>query len=62
MPQDDAPLDGAAIRTVRPYLLAHEQRQRRRELAVAERAGAGAMTTPDRAVAGPYCLHVSEAA
>ena len=30
-----APLDGAATIAVRPYLTAHEQRQRRRELAMA---------------------------
>ena len=31
----DVPLDGAATRSVRPYLAAHEQRLRRRELAMA---------------------------
>ncbi|MEU2712920.1 hypothetical protein [Streptomyces sp. NPDC007205] len=29
--QDDAPLDATAVRAVRPYLAAHEQRRRRRE-------------------------------
>lgn len=31
----DTPLDGAATVAVRPYLVVHEQRQRRRELAMA---------------------------
>ncbi|MBD0838652.1 hypothetical protein [Streptomyces sp. TRM68416] len=31
----DTPLDATATRAVRPYLTAHEQRQRRRELALA---------------------------
>ncbi|MEV6589945.1 hypothetical protein [Streptomyces acidicola] len=32
---DSDPLDGAATRSVRPYVIAHEQRQQRRELAMA---------------------------
>jgi hypothetical protein len=47
------PLDGAATRSVRPYLTAHEQRLRRRELAM---AGLG-LDMP-----GPYWIHGVEVA
>lgn len=49
----DAPIDGAATIAVRPYVTAHEQWQRRRELTVAA-MGFG--------VPGPYCVHGTEAA
>jgi hypothetical protein len=44
----DAPYDGTATVAVRPYVTAHEQRQRRRELAMA----ALGLDTP-----GPYWIH-----
>lgn len=50
---DNALLDGAATRPVRPYLIAYEQRQRRREWAVAA-------LVPD--TSGPYWIHGLEAA
>lgn len=49
----DTPLDGAATVAVRPYLAAHEQRQRRRELAMA----ALGLDMP-----GPYWIHGLEVA
>ena len=49
----DAPLDGTATRSVRPYLTAHEQRLRRRELAMATLG----LDTP-----GPYWIHGVEVA
>ncbi|WUW92772.1 hypothetical protein OG595_18120 [Streptomyces sp. NBC_01451] len=49
----DAPLDGAATRSVRPYLTAHEQRLRRRELA---------MATLGLDMPGPYWIHGMEVA
>ncbi|WP_405771365.1 hypothetical protein [Streptomyces sp. NBC_01538] len=49
----DAPLDGTATRSVRPYLTAHEQRLRRRELAMATLG----LDTP-----GPYWTHGTEVA
>ncbi|MFJ1972792.1 hypothetical protein ACIO93_29410 [Streptomyces sp. NPDC087903] len=49
----DTPLDVTATRSVRPYLTAHEQRQRRRELALA------AMGQDTR---GPYWIHGLEVA
>ncbi|MBA2807067.1 hypothetical protein E0500_006310 [Streptomyces sp. KM273126] len=49
----DTPLDGTATAAVRPYLTAHEQRQRRREAAMA----ALGMDTP-----GPYWIHGVEIA
>nr|WP_203731264.1 hypothetical protein [Streptomyces sp. SID12501] len=48
-----APLDGAATRSVRPYLTAHEQRLRRRELA---------MATLGLDMPGPYWIHGMEVA
>ncbi|MPY52128.1 hypothetical protein [Streptomyces acidicola] len=50
---DSEPLDGAATRAVRPYVIAHEQRQRRRELAMA----ALGLDMP-----GPYWVHGLEVA
>lgn len=47
------PLDGAATIAVRPYVTAHEQRQRRRELAMA----AMGFDMP-----GPYWIHGREVA
>ncbi|QYX79274.1 hypothetical protein [Streptomyces akebiae] len=47
------PLDGAATVAVRPYVTAHEQRQRRRELAMA----AMGFDMP-----GPYWIHGTEVA
>lgn len=49
----DAPLDGTATRSVRPYLTAHEQRVRRRELA---------MATLGLDMPGPYWIHGMEVA
>lgn len=49
----DTPLDGTATVAVRPYLTAHEQRQRRREAAMA----ALRLDTP-----GPYWIHGVEIA
>lgn len=49
----DTPLDGAANVAVRPYLVVHEQRQRRRELAI-EALG---LNMP-----GPYWSHGVEVA
>ncbi|MGW3653464.1 hypothetical protein [Streptomyces sp. NPDC000878] len=49
----DTPLDGTATRSVRPYLTAHEQRQRRRELA---------MATLRLDMPGPYWIHGVEVA
>lgn len=43
---DSAPLDGTAARSVRPYVTAHEQRLRRRELVMP----------------GPYWIHGMEVA
>ncbi|GGX15988.1 hypothetical protein GCM10010383_52470 [Streptomyces lomondensis] len=51
--RDDTPLDVTAIRPVRPYLIAHEQRQHRRELAVA---------TLGQHMPGPYVMHGLEVA
>ncbi|MDW4910011.1 hypothetical protein RB628_32955 [Streptomyces sp. ADMS] len=48
-----APLDGTATRSVRPYLTAHEQRLRRRELA---------MSTLGLDMPGPYWIHGMEVA
>ncbi len=50
---DDAPLTGETTTLVRPYLTAAEQRQRRRELALA----ALGLDTP-----GPYWIHGIEVA
>jgi hypothetical protein len=50
---DDTPLDAAATRSVRPYLTAHEQRQRRRELALAALG---------QDMPGPYWIHGLEVA
>ncbi|MCI3240580.1 MULTISPECIES: hypothetical protein [Streptomyces] len=47
------PLDGTATIAVRPYLIAHEQRLRRRELALA----ALGLDMP-----GPYWIHGTEVA
>ncbi|MGW2521797.1 hypothetical protein ACWC09_33230 [Streptomyces sp. NPDC001617] len=47
------PLDGTATIAVRPYLTAHEQRQRRRELALA---------TLGLDMPGPYWIHGVEVA
>ncbi|MDX2932936.1 hypothetical protein [Streptomyces ipomoeae] len=47
------PLDGAATVAVRPYVTAHEQRQRRRELAMA----AMGLDMP-----GPHWIHGTEVA
>ncbi|WP_405525628.1 hypothetical protein OG426_24270 [Streptomyces canus] len=49
----EAVLDGTTTRSVRPYLTAHEQRQRRRELAMA----ALGLDMP-----GPYWIHGMEVA
>lgn len=49
----DTPLDATATRSVRPYLIAHEQQQRRRELALA----ALGLDMP-----GPYWIHGLEVA
>ncbi len=49
----DTPLDGTATRSVRPYLAAHEQRLRRRELA---------MATLGLDMPGPYWIHRTEVA
>ena len=49
----DTPLDATATRPVRPYLAAHEQRQRRRELALAALG---------QDPAGPYWIHGLEVA
>lgn len=49
----NVPLDGTATRSVRPYLTAHEQRQRRRELA---------MATLRLDMPGPYWIHGVEVA
>lgn len=49
----DTPLDGAATVAVRPYLVVHEQRQRRRELA---------MATLGLDMPGPYWIHGLEVA
>lgn len=51
--QDDTPLDASTARSVRPYLTAHEQRQRRRELAIA---------TLGQDMPGPYWIHGLEVA
>ena len=51
----DARIDGTATRSVRPYLTAHEQRLRRRELAMAP-LGLG-LDMP-----GPYWIHGTEVA
>ncbi|WP_330289006.1 hypothetical protein [Streptomyces sp. NBC_00576] len=48
-----ARIDGTATRSVRPYLTAHEQRLRRRELA---------MTTLRLDMPGPYWFHGTEVA
>ncbi|MFI1728608.1 hypothetical protein ACH40E_05075 [Streptomyces acidicola] len=50
---DSGPLDGDATRAVRPYVIAHEQRERRRELAMA----AVGLDMP-----GPYWIHGLEVA
>ncbi|MET9686159.1 hypothetical protein [Streptomyces coeruleorubidus] len=49
---DDSPLDATAVRSVRPYVTAHEQR--RRELATT--------TLSQETTAGPYWIHRLEAA
>jgi len=49
----DAPLDATATRAVRPYVTAHEQWWRRRELALATLG----LDTP-----GPYWIHGMEVA
>jgi hypothetical protein len=49
----DTPLDGTATIAVRPCVTAHEQRERRRELALA----ALGLDTP-----GPYWIHGLEVA
>ncbi|MFI6486852.1 hypothetical protein [Streptomyces sp. NPDC050564] len=49
----DIPLDGTATVAVRPYVTAHEQRERRRELALATLG----LDTP-----GPYWIHGLEVA
>ncbi|MBC9728033.1 hypothetical protein [Streptomyces sp. TRM68367] len=51
--QDNAPLDATATRSVRPYLTAHEQRQHRRELALAALG---------QDMPGPYWIHGLEVA
>ncbi|ELP66929.1 hypothetical protein STRTUCAR8_06195 [Streptomyces turgidiscabies Car8] len=48
-----ARIDGTATRSVRPYLVAHEQRLRRRELA---------MATLGLDMPGPYWIHGMEVA
>jgi hypothetical protein len=50
---DNTPLDPTTNRSVRPYLTAHEQRQRRRELVL---AGLG------QDMSGPYWIHGLEVA
>jgi hypothetical protein len=50
---DNTPLDATATRSVRPYLTAHEQRQRRRELALAALG---------QDMPGPYWIHGLEVA
>lgn len=50
----NARIDGTVTRSVRPYLAAHEQRLRRRELAVATLG-------PDD-MPGPYWMHGAEVA
>lgn len=52
-PDANAPLDGTATRSVRPYLAAHEQRLRRRE---------SAMATLGLDMPGPYWIHGTEVA
>lgn len=52
-PDADTPLNGTATRSVRPYLAAHEQRLRRRELA---------MATLGLDMPGPYWIHGMEVA
>ncbi|WP_369247983.1 hypothetical protein [Streptomyces sp. R41] len=47
------PLDGTATVAVRPYVTAHEQRERRRELALA---------TLGPGMPGPYWIHGLEVA
>ena len=49
----NTPLDATATRPVRPYLTAHEQRQRRRELALAALG---------QDISGPYWIHGLEVA
>ncbi|MPY54356.1 hypothetical protein FPZ41_39700, partial [Streptomyces sp. K1PN6] len=49
----DTPLDGTATVAVRPYLVVHEQRQRRRELA---------MVASGLDVMRPYWVHGVEVA
>ncbi|MFJ8022010.1 hypothetical protein [Streptomyces sp. NPDC096311] len=49
----DIPLDGTATVAVRPYVTVHEQRERRRELALATLG----LDTP-----GPYWIHGLEVA
>ncbi|WP_328769684.1 hypothetical protein [Streptomyces sp. NBC_00286] len=49
----DTPLDATATRPVRPYVIAHEQRSRRRELALA---------TLGLDAPGPYWIHGTEVA
>ncbi|MBT2676294.1 hypothetical protein J7E95_37025 [Streptomyces sp. ISL-14] len=51
--QDDTPLDASAARSVRPYLTAHEQCQRRRERAIAALG---------QDMPGPYWIHGLEVA
>ncbi|MFE9440692.1 hypothetical protein ACFYO2_17100 [Streptomyces sp. NPDC006602] len=49
----DTPLDATATRSVRPYLTAHEQRLRRRELVLASLG---------QDMPGPYWIHGLEVA
>ncbi|MCZ0987924.1 hypothetical protein [Streptomyces diastatochromogenes] len=49
----DTPLDATAARAVRPYLVAHEQREWHRELALA---------TLGQDMPGPYWIHGLEVA
>ncbi|MFE0510297.1 hypothetical protein [Streptomyces sp. NPDC058964] len=49
----DTPLDATASRAVRPYVTAHEQRQRRRESALAALG---------QELPGPYWIHGLEVA
>jgi hypothetical protein len=49
----DTPLDATATSPVRPYVVAHEQRSRRRELALA---------TLGLDAPGPYWIHGTEVA
>ncbi|MGW0766901.1 hypothetical protein [Streptomyces sp. NPDC002676] len=51
--QDNTPLDATAVKAVRPYLTAHEQRQRRRELALAAMG---------QDMPGPFWIHGLEVA